>query len=114
MEDLGCDLIGRAMGRIDNDLHALERECMVKGALAELDIAPCRVFKAPGLSQSGRVGPHGIFGQGLLDLDRKSTRMNSSHLVISYAVFCLKKKKKTIQTSIDAIYTYDQSTDDSL
>src|SRR5205807_10515982 len=29
-----------------------------------------------------------------LILDRKSTRLNSSHLVISYAVFCLKKKKK--------------------
>src|SRR5256885_11093475 len=28
-----------------------------------------------------------------IDLDRKSTRLNSSHLVISYAVFCLKKKK---------------------
>src|SRR5256885_2676814 len=28
-------------------------------------------------------------------IDRKSTRLNSSHLVISYAVFCLKKKKKT-------------------
>src|SRR5258705_9404086 len=28
------------------------------------------------------------------DLDRKSTRLNSSHLGISYAVFCLKKKKK--------------------
>src|SRR5256885_8813701 len=28
--------------------------------------------------------------------DRKSTRLNSSHLVISYAVFCLKKKKKRI------------------
>src|SRR3989454_1788353 len=28
--------------------------------------------------------------------DRKSTRLNSSHLVISYAVFCLKKKKKII------------------
>src|SRR5256885_12484428 len=27
--------------------------------------------------------------------DRKSTRLNSSHLVISYAVFCLKKKKST-------------------
>src|SRR2546426_3226874 len=27
-------------------------------------------------------------------LDRKSTRLNSSHLVISYAVFCLKKKKE--------------------
>src|SRR5256885_12681113 len=29
-----------------------------------------------------------------LGRDRKSTRLNSSHLVISYAVFCLKKKKK--------------------
>src|SRR5215467_15252972 len=28
--------------------------------------------------------------------DRKSTRLNSSHLVISYAVFCLKKKKKQL------------------
>src|SRR2546426_2755646 len=31
-------------------------------------------------------------------LDRKSTRLNSSHLVISYAVFCLKKKKKNKKT----------------
>src|SRR2546430_3146716 len=30
----------------------------------------------------------------LTDLDRKSTRLNSSHSQISYAVFCLKKKKK--------------------
>src|SRR2546430_14629614 len=30
----------------------------------------------------------------LFDLDRKSTRLNSSHSQISYAVFCLKKKKK--------------------
>src|SRR5256885_7305230 len=30
--------------------------------------------------------------------DRKSTRLNSSHLVISYAVFCLKKKKNTLTT----------------
>src|SRR5256885_12746744 len=29
--------------------------------------------------------------------DRKSTRLNSSHLVISYAVFCLKKKMNTLQ-----------------
>src|SRR5690242_12202835 len=34
------------------------------------------------------VGPIGAFG------DRKSTRLNSSHMSISYAVFCLKKKKK--------------------
>src|SRR5258708_31401377 len=30
-------------------------------------------------------------------LDRKSTRLNSSHQIISYAVFCLKKKKKHMQ-----------------
>src|SRR5438034_2340931 len=34
--------------------------------------------------------PHDVEGRG----DRKSTRLNSSHTVISYAVFCLKKKKK--------------------
>src|SRR2546426_2823596 len=33
-----------------------------------------------------------------VERDRKSTRLNSSHLVISYAVFCLKKKKKTYIT----------------
>src|SRR5256885_6898298 len=31
-------------------------------------------------------------------VDRKSTRLNSSHLVISYAVFCLKKKKRYMRT----------------
>src|SRR5256885_3567452 len=35
---------------------------------------------------------------GSRKLDRKSTRLNSSHLVISYAVFCLKKKRPTIGT----------------
>src|SRR5207253_8493233 len=34
-----------------------------------------------------------VFRTGLT-LDRKSTRLNSSHVAISYAVFCLKKKKK--------------------
>src|SRR2546426_6515195 len=33
-------------------------------------------------------------------IDRKSTRLNSSHLVISYAVFCLKKKKKQINLKV--------------
>src|SRR5256885_4149869 len=35
----------------------------------------------------------GAVGGRLVLADRKSTRLNSSHLVISYAVFCLKKKK---------------------
>src|SRR5256885_11748623 len=37
-------------------------------------------------------------------LDRKSTRLNSSHLVISYAVFCLKKKKKELIAAPTCIY----------
>src|SRR2546426_7290878 len=43
-----------------------------------------------------RAGSHRR-GQKLCGFgDRKSTRLNSSHLVISYAVFCLKKKKECI------------------
>src|SRR5256885_14587460 len=42
-----------------------------------------------------RVRLEGQRGHAVLGIDRKSTRLNSSHLVISYAVFCLKKKKKT-------------------
>src|SRR5256885_10974586 len=38
-------------------------------------------------------------------LDRKSTRLNSSHLVISYAVFCLKKKQHT-KTHLPLILLY--------
>src|SRR2546426_6521118 len=45
----------------------------------------------------GKLGPgtrsRAAQGAGLYR-DRKSTRLNSSHLVISYAVFCLKKKKR--------------------
>src|SRR5947207_7508916 len=42
-----------------------------------------------------RVRGHGRLARRLLcGIDRKSTRLNSSHTVISYAVFCLKKKKQ--------------------
>src|SRR5256885_270513 len=41
------------------------------------------------------AGGSGVHWRPRLRLDRKSTRLNSSHLVISYAVFCLKKKKAT-------------------
>src|ERR1022692_2688080 len=36
--------------------------------------------------------------------DRKSTRLNSSHLVISYAVFCLKKKNKTTTAVCEGVH----------
>src|SRR3712207_8347841 len=44
-----------------------------------------------GLGRSGMAQHYAI--SGLPEADRKSTRLNSSHANISYAVFCLKKKK---------------------
>src|SRR2546426_4178091 len=49
--------------------------------------------------RDGRRAARDLRGDG----DRKSTRLNSSHLVISYAVFCLKKKKKSARIKQDAI-----------
>src|SRR2546429_4394922 len=42
-----------------------------------------------------RGSPYILHGSCLSHTDRKSTRLNSSHGYISYAVFCLKKKKRT-------------------
>src|SRR5256885_12124953 len=42
----------------------------------------------------------GADGEVVAGLDRKSTRLNSSHLVISYAVFCLKKKTPAEHTKL--------------
>src|SRR5436190_8999813 len=50
---------------------------------------PCRQA-SPRPARAGR--------RGVASRDRKSTRLNSSHTVISYAVFCLKKKKNKRQT----------------
>src|SRR3989454_3522180 len=51
----------------------------------------------------GRIWAEGAVDQGA---DRKSTRLNSSHLVISYAVFCLKKKKKVTKQSRRTVEQY--------
>src|SRR5256885_11003756 len=54
------------------------------------------------LLQNHYIADRGGAGQFLFRMhrgeDRKSTRLNSSHLVISYAVFCLKKKKRESST----------------
>src|SRR2546429_4577249 len=55
----------------------------------------------PGHSSGRRLLVHGGYRldhRALLHRDRKSTRLNSSHGYISYAVFCLKKKKKETTT----------------
>src|SRR2546426_8664198 len=59
------------------------------------DCTPSRA--APGSSASSTRRPC----RSSSTSDRKSTRLNSSHLVISYAVFCLKKKKYNYMTTSD-------------
>src|SRR5256885_5542235 len=77
-----------------------ERSALRRGAgRAEPDRRPCRCAAIARLARrSGEAGPraparraHSEPRSGARRRDRKSTRLNSSHLVISYAVFCLKK-----------------------
>src|SRR2546426_5183955 len=68
-----------------------QRTGQVGGADAQLEAA---IPEATDVLE--RRAESGSRGNG----DRKSTRLNSSHLVISYAVFCLKKKKKIKQNGI--------------
>src|SRR5256885_9175482 len=57
------------------------------------DALPISCSRCPG-SIAARSSPFATVRAGTsTSTDRKSTRLNSSHLVISYAVFCLKKKK---------------------
>src|SRR3989442_5663408 len=59
------------------------------------DALPISPTGGPAFAKPGSVvlPRSGLEGGGGTTLDRKSTRLNSSHVRISYAVFCLKKKK---------------------
>src|SRR5690349_22477804 len=46
--------------------------------------------------------------RGTRKIDRKSTRLNSSHVEISYAVFCLKKKKKIVHYLINKVMRHSR------
>src|SRR5438132_10298959 len=65
-------------------------------------------LKASRRTSARHQAPRQMTGRG----DRKSTRLNSSHTVISYAVFCLKKKKKK-KTSDEAQIVNERSAGDS-
>src|SRR5205807_4019701 len=82
------------------EIHARGRQIHQRAAVIERQVL---VRPAAELLHPARIRAldpaRGVDGDGIEDalhavLDRKSTRLNSSHLVISYAVFCLKKKKK--------------------
>src|SRR5207248_6882903 len=61
------------------------------------DQGPVLADGRPGLEAEDRGRQRPAAHRHLRELDRKSTRLNSSHRTISYAVFCLKKKKKKRQ-----------------
>src|SRR5690606_41036475 len=70
----------------------LERDVLqCEGSIAAAEVLQRRRYGTDHFAPLTRVE---FFG--FTDADRKSTRLNSSHVKISYAVFCLKKKKKQI------------------
>src|SRR5437899_9995610 len=77
----------RTERRLDDALERA-RATWVRGTRAGLVLTLAQGPLPPAVT--GAFGRDDVVGVGL---DRKSTRLNSSHLGISYAVFCLKKKK---------------------
>src|SRR2546430_16754730 len=57
--------------------------------------SPCQISSSSRMVAFARNGGRGVQRLRAPARDRKSTRLNSSHSQISYAVFCLKKKKNT-------------------
>src|SRR5207247_3257448 len=85
-EDAG----GGSVKKGDQATNRISRRTLLKGAAAA---ATAPVLAAcVGQQNTGAGG--GASGSPAAASDRKSTRLNSSHEWISYAVFCLKKKKK--------------------
>src|SRR3989454_4363607 len=95
---------------VTTTVAALEQKARAAAGRATVDYAfwggvvPGNLYELAPLARAGAAGfkcflvPSGIdefpaVSEADLRPDRKSTRLNSSHLVISYAVFCLKKKK---------------------
>src|SRR2546430_2679811 len=80
------------------------RDTLVQPLTDELRI-DARCQHQAEVSQNGHVAQLPLTQEPLEVLDRKSTRLNSSHSQISYAVFCLKKKNSPTATASADIYT---------
>src|SRR5690606_42131709 len=80
---------GTTLEHYIEDLHGLTRTSGVRIGIGDHGTGPIAMIFGPNPVPASRLGltPEDY-------LDRKSTRLNSSHVKISYAVFCLKKKKK--------------------
>src|SRR2546422_8552588 len=95
-------LVGQVIGDHDLDLDLRQEVHRVLAAAVQFGVA---LLAAKSTDLGYRHAHDADAGERFLDvvelerLDRKSTRLNSSHGYISYAVFCLKKKKKKYQPS---------------
>src|SRR5690606_39771674 len=79
--------------------HRMEALVQDQGAVpATVGVIDGRVVVGLAADQLERLSMGGAEKASTWNLDRKSTRLNSSHVKISYAVFCLKKKKTKIRT----------------
>src|SRR2546430_17207595 len=83
------DCLGRYHRRMDGQLTFAS--VLLKGELDVTDVRGLTVSRQPGADHRHSLDP------SPLHQDRKSTRLNSSHSQISYAVFCLKKKKSVLR-----------------
>src|SRR5256885_7868328 len=101
-------------------MPAISRICFFFNDTATTEIYTLSLHDALPISQAdeGADHPRGPWHQARLPRqhrpdryalpeDRKSTRLNSSHLVISYAVFCLKKKNHRAQAADDGVDARD-------
>src|SRR2546427_9596522 len=75
------------------ELAAQRQQCLQR----HRGVVETRLARQPAKRGSHRAGLREVDVPEAIRADRKSTRLNSSHSQISYAVFCLKKKKKTEQ-----------------
>src|SRR5207249_9223869 len=75
------------------EAHDVGKEQSIAGAVRTVDRAADGILHGVD-ERDADVGERHAGEKGSQGQDRKSTRLNSSHVSISYAVFCLKKKKK--------------------
>src|SRR5215510_15199612 len=96
VEQVPADRLARVGGdgrRVADECAAVETERLLAAATGEHYVLVAAGVGPDDLG-SGRDSHVRRIEQVVFDRDRKSTRLNSSHVAISYAVFCLKKKKK--------------------
>src|SRR2546426_7217180 len=94
--ELGGQLLRLVSEELGETLECANSGGLTPGGKLPLLTAALRMFPVLGgftlTTRCDAPSGSGLGSSGALGVDRKSTRLNSSHLVISYAVFCLKKK----------------------